>query len=101
MRRTFPTRFSLHQTQDTKRYEQFAKEWNETLQHMRTIATRVSDKAIRPDWIAPDVPRGVQADQFLHAYYYKVVRDGNAHPFEEHHDRNKSNLVMRASHLQW
>jgi hypothetical protein len=78
-------------TADNRRYDRFVKEWNETLQHMRTVAARVSDPAVRPDWIGPDVPPGVQADQFLHAYYYLEVKDGPRHPYEEVHERNRAN----------
>lgn len=75
---------------DTRRYDRFVREWNETLQHMRDVAARVSDPAVRPVWIRSDVPPGVQADQFLHAYYYLQVRDGLRHPYEEEHVRNRS-----------
>ena len=74
-----------------RRFREFAIGWNETLQVMRTVSGRVSDPAYRPSWIDKDVPSGVQADQFLHAYYYKLVRDGNRHPYELFHQRNAKN----------
>lgn len=48
------------------------------------------------------VPPGVQADQFLHAYYYKQVKDGNRHPYEEFFARNSRNpeLALREA-LEW
>lgn len=76
---------------DAARYGRFAAEWNETLQHMRNIADRVSLAENRPEWIDEGVPKGVQADQFLHAYYYQCVRPGsekNAH--ERFFDRHRT-----------
>ena len=55
--------------------EAFLKEWNATLQILRVIAKRVVD--FRPAWIREDAPAGAQADQFLHAYYYKRVKKGS------------------------
>jgi hypothetical protein len=78
---------------DTKRssekhFQKFEQDWNDTLQVMRSIASRVSAPDAKPDWIDASVAPGVQADQFLHAYYYKQVKDGNRHPYEEFFDRN-------------
>jgi hypothetical protein len=75
-----------------KRFQQFEKDWNETLQTMRVVAVLASSNEFRPAWIEPNVPAGVQADQFLHAYYYKQVRDGSRHPYEEFHERNSKNV---------
>ena len=74
-----------------KRFHKFEQDWNETLQVMRSIAARVSASGVRPLWIDETVPAGVQADQFLHAYYYKIVKDGNRHPYEEFFARNSKN----------
>lgn len=41
---------------DTRRYDRFVREWNETLQHMRDVAARVSDPTVRPAWIRSEVP---------------------------------------------
>jgi hypothetical protein len=41
---------------------------------LRDIADRVSSPQYRPTWIPEDIPKGAQADQFIHAYYYKNVR---------------------------
>lgn len=67
-----------------KSREDFEREWNETLQLIRDIADRVSD--MRPGWIDASVAKGVQADQFLHAYYSKRV----GRKYEESHERNKN-----------
>jgi hypothetical protein len=52
----------------------FQTEWAATLNLIRSIGARVSLDENRPDWIAHDVPQGVQGDQFLHAYYYQIVK---------------------------
>lgn len=85
-----------------KRFDKFEKDWNDTLQIMRNIATRVSAQGVKPDWIKASVAPGVQADQFLHAYYYKKVKDGNKHPYEEFFARNSKNpeLALRDA-LDW
>ncbi|CEE19487.1 hypothetical protein H8Z72_05625 [Xanthomonas citri pv. citri] len=70
----------------------FLKEWNDTLQIMRKIAGVVSMPENRPDWIASDVPAGVQADQFLHAYYYRRVRaSGEKDAYQSFYDRHHGN----------
>lgn len=65
----------------------FMKEWNATLQLLRTIAARL--RTHRPSWVEESVPDGVHVDQFLHAYYYLRIRDGNRQPFDEHFERNR------------
>lgn len=60
-------------TSEERHNASFRTEWNETLQKIRTIARRVALPENRPHWIDASVPDGVQADQFLHAYYYKYV----------------------------
>lgn len=85
-----------------KRFQKFEQDWNDTLQVMRSIAERVSDAAVKPSWIDSSVAAGVQADQFLHAYYYKQVKDGNRHPYEEYFATNSKNpeLALRDA-LDW
>lgn len=77
-----------------KRFHKFEQDWNDTLQVMRSIAARVSALGAKPRWIDASVAPGVQADQFLHAYYYKQVKDGNRHPYEEFFARNSKNPEM-------
>jgi hypothetical protein len=67
----------------------FLKEWNGTLQLLRNIALRLREH--RPAWIDQNVPDGVHVDQFLHAYYYLRIREGNRQPFDEHFERNRRN----------
>lgn len=85
-----------------KRFQKFEQDWNDTLQVMRSIASRVSAPGAKPGWIDASVAPGVQADQFLHAYYYKQVKDGNRHPYEEFFARNSKNpeLALRDA-LEW
>lgn len=85
-----------------RRFQKFEQDWNDTLQVMRSIATRVSAPGVKPDWIDASVANGVQADQFLHAYYYKQVKDGNRHPYEEFFARNSKNPeVALQDALEW
>lgn len=74
-----------------RRLELFKTEWNGTLQIMRDIGIRISKDEVRPSWVDSNVPSSVQADQFLHAYYYLQVREGNRHPYEEFHAKNSAN----------
>lgn len=46
-----------------KRFQQFEQDWNDTLQVMRDVATRVSVPGVKPPWIHGTIAPGVQADQ--------------------------------------
>lgn len=74
---------------DDERKKKFLKEWNETLQLLRNISTNLRE--YRPAWVESSVPDGVHVDQFLHAYYYLKVREGNRQPFDEYFERNRNN----------
>lgn len=74
---------------DELRKSDFLREWNSTLQLLRNIAVRL--RTYRPAWIDNSVPDGVHVDQFLHAYYYLRIREGNKQPFDEHFERNHHN----------
>jgi len=69
----------------------FIAEWNSTLEILRAISDRVSMDNMRPAWINANVPKGVQGDQFLNAYYYGQVRTGNRYPFFEYYEMNYKN----------
>jgi hypothetical protein len=69
----------------------FLKEWNETLELMRGLALRISQQENRPSWVGERVPAGAQADQFLHAHYYKRTFEGQRAMFESMYERNKGN----------
>lgn len=80
----------------------FVKEWDETLQTIRNISQKVACKENRPKWVRPDTPKGVQADQFLHAFYYNRVVDGRSHPFTEFHHKNKDRTEEAlAEEIKW
>jgi hypothetical protein len=69
----------------------FLAEWSQTLQYLRDISERLSLPENRPKWIPDDTPKGVLADQFLHAYYYNKVRDGRHSQVEEFYQKNHKN----------
>lgn len=56
-------------------FQRFEVDWNNTIELLRTIAKRVSQPSVKPDWIQDNVPEFVQGDQFLHAFYYKNARE--------------------------
>ncbi|WP_116654699.1 phospholipase D family protein [Pelagibacterium sediminicola] len=62
-------------TANERKRQAFLDEWNSTLQIIRNVGATISKKENRPAWVGDDVPLGVQADQFLHAYYYTNVID--------------------------
>ncbi len=70
---------------------EFLREWSETLQILRNISDRISSDQYRPNWVPADTHKGVQVDQFLHAYYFNQVRRGAEHPFAEFHEKNRLN----------
>jgi hypothetical protein len=72
-----------------RRKETFRIEWNEALTILRSIAKEVIK--YRPAWVKENIPSAWQTDQFLHAYYYNNVREGNRHPYEEFYQGNKRN----------
>lgn len=87
---------------ESRRFREFADEWNQTLQVMRLIAAKVSSDQWRPSWIPSSVPAAAQADQFLHAYYYQRVREGARYPVEELHKRNENRREAElVEQLKW
>ena len=72
-----------------RRREDFKREWNDTLTHLTQLGESL--EKYRPRWIQEDVPVGWQVDQFLHAYYYNQVGEGNAKPYEDYFRRNYRN----------
>lgn len=83
-----------------KHKDAFRSEWIDTLGILQNIKHQLAD--FRPSWIREDVPGAWQVDQFLHAYYYNHVGEGNQKPFEEYYQRNKSNPQTALNHeLVW
>ncbi len=81
--------FQPEKTTTDRRKDNFRQEWNETLTILRSISNALIDN--RPVWVDQSTPLGWQTDQFLHAFYYNVVSDGNRKPFEEFYQKNKRN----------
>jgi hypothetical protein len=73
-----------------RRRRDFLQEWNRTLGYIRDIAANLSQPEHRPPWVRPAIPTGVQADQFLHAYYYNRVMDRHTARHRQFHEQNKS-----------
>ena len=86
-----------------KNKAKFIQEWNQTLQLLRDISERLVIKQNLPSWIDPSTPKGVLADQFLHAYYYNEVRDGSSYPYRELNTKYKSNpeAALSSAILWW
>lgn len=86
---------------DRKR-QAFLEEWHATLQDLRDIGSRISQPENRPAWVNASAPAGAQADQFLHAHYYRRTFDGRkanyAAFFERNHGRRDQAL---AEAMQW
>jgi len=73
-----------------RRKAEFMKEWDTTLGYLRIVGDRLKTAGL-PDWAPHDVSHGLHIDQFLHAYYYKKVRQNGSYPVEEFHEHNRSN----------
>lgn len=85
------TRIPSKKESGTKAKNKFISEWNETLTLLRKISDEISLDENRPEWVKKDIPKGVQVDQFLHAFYYQNVKEGNRSKHEDFYARNKSN----------
>ena len=76
----------------------FLSEWNSTLQQIRDIARRVSSDTYRPSWVPEGTSAGVQADQFLYAYYEEQVDK----QYKAFHRLNKDNPEKAlVSAMEW
>lgn len=88
---------------DKKRKELFLDEWYRALQYIRDIGENISGNENRPSWLPQDTPKGMQADQFLHAYYYNKVMESNRARHHEFHEENhaKINLALEDAIRWW
>lgn len=85
-----------------RRRNDFLKEWNQTLQYLRDLGSRLVQPRNLPRWLPHAPPAGVIADQFLHAVYYNRVKDGQAHPYDEWYKRNRESKEQAlAVELAW
>lgn len=83
-----------------QRKERFRSEWLSTLGYLQGIQQQLADH--RPVWIDDDVPLAWQVDQFLHAYYYNHLSEGQHRPFEAYYQRNKANpKAALDAELRW
>ena len=83
-----------------RRKENFRQEWREALGYLDSIKQKMNDFC--PPWLKGDVPAAWQVDQFLHAYYYNRVGDGNRKPYEDYYQSNRKDpngALMRE--LDW
>jgi len=80
--------------------EAFRKEWHDTLTVLRNIGEQLEEN--RPTWVEENVPIEWQIDQFLHAFYYNKVGEGNLKPFEDYFQKNKQNpQSVLSDEIKW
>lgn len=81
---------------------EFLREWNTTLDRLRFVQARLSEPGNRPAWVPADVSPGIHTDQFLHAFYYTRVREGQSYPVEKYFEQNRSDPVAAlAREIEW
>ena len=101
---TPPNMYEPKKAADKKR-EVFVEEWNDTLQIIRDIEALVIKDENRPKWIPKKTPKGVQVDQFLHAFYYtktQAPEGGRKYLYEQHYQQNKANpQAAVANEIRW
>jgi hypothetical protein len=71
----------VRETAMNRHKSNFINEWQNGLAVLKSIADVAPQ--YRPKWLNEEVPAEWQADQFLHAYYYNEVVNGNKHPVED------------------
>lgn len=86
-----------------RRRTDFLREWDETLRYLRIVQTRLAEPGNRPRWVPTDASPGIHTDQFLHAFYYTQVREGNSHPVDPWHAKNRTNpeAALRSAIAWW
>ncbi len=85
-----------------RRKNAFLKEWAETLRYLEIVQARLSEPKNKPKWVPADASPGIHTDQFLHAFYYKQVREGNSHPVDKWHAQNRTNPEAALQHaIEW
>lgn len=83
-----------------KQKNDFKREWQETLSHLRSIGELLKEH--RPSWVKPDTPIEWQIDQFLHAYYYNKVGEVNHKPYEDYFIKNHDNPNQAVNNaIEW
>jgi len=83
-----------------RRKERFRAEWLSTLGYLQAIQQQLLE--YRPIWLDDTVPAAWQVDQFLHAYYYNHVGDGQHKPYEAYHQNNRMDpQAALQAELRW
>lgn len=97
-----PLTYVSQKRESDKHKERFLKEWYDTLQNLRDIGDRIATDQFRPKWINSTTPKGVQADQFLHAFYYSQVKEGTRARHWEFFEKNKGNIeIALVDAMEW
>ena len=95
-----PAQVPERQSTYANRKTNFVQEWQSGITALRDLARKAP--TYRPVWLNDDVPATWQADQFLHAYYYNSVVDGNRHPFERYYLQHRDNpAAATIEALEW
>lgn len=86
-----------------KAYGEFQRRWHESLQVLRDLSVLAASDEYRPAWIPKDTPAGAQADQFVHAYYYKHAHGnrGDAFVRQAYEENRKRGVDAVKDALRW
>jgi hypothetical protein len=100
--RNTPLNFVHKQEMQSRRRDEFLKEWAEALNVLRIISSKL-DSEYRPAWVPEGVAPGLQTDRFLHAYYDEFVKEGNKamHKERYHENRDNPDQALYAALLWW
>lgn len=80
---------------DEKKKEKFLEKWHQVTGILEKIVGEVGREENFPIWVPKGTPRGIVLDQFLHDYYYRVVKDpekANSFRVEEFYEDNKNSI---------
>jgi hypothetical protein len=97
------TEVETRRASQEKGYIRFEKAWRESLQALRDIASLVVRDEYRPFWIPSETPAGAQADQFIHAYYYRYIKGHRGSSIvDAAHSKNRVNREQALKEaLEW
>jgi hypothetical protein len=106
VKRLFPEAPGLTVVTDSRSraFQQFQKQWRQTLQVLRDIGALASSEEYRPAWLPADVSAGAQADQFIHAYYYRFIKAGrDSRRIGQSYEANRANpdAALREALAWW
>lgn len=72
----------------------FTKEWRSTLNILLYIMDYFKDTKYYPKWLDNYYPKGIVADQVIHAYYYSIINDEDERSYpicKKYYEQNKNN----------